>query len=552
MLRACQNGTLYMLYKDVAVEEIKRLFRMASIESDIWTVFVYAAAVGLLTLVVPVAAQGLVTIVSFGTVIQPLYVLGVALFLLMAANAVFRILQIILIENIQQKLFVHTGLRLAARYPRLKMSDLQYYRGTELGNRFFDIVMIQKTTSVVLLGGIGLVLQATFGMILMAVYHPFLLIFDIFYLIALFVVVWIPFHRAKESALSESTEKYKVAGWLEEIMRLPVLFRFRQHADYAFDRADSAIADYLCARQRHFRHLMQHILGFYSIQAVANTILLVLGGFLVINNQMTLGQLVASEIVVMALGSSVSQLGRYLESFYDLSASAKKLDFLLSFPVDEEQGNRYRKKTMLQSAPDILLESVRLKGPEEHPINLSVSQGGKAVIYSEQAARSHCLADVLMGFSKPYEGLIRYNGLSIVDYSREVLRDNILLLRDVEIFDGSILDNIRIGTPVAEEKIVHLLNETGLNTELAKNSQSIYEEKSCLDHVLSDIDAKKLMIIRAILGSPSMVVMDHFMDSLPLSEVKKLLILLQSLKVTLIVITSRKKITELFDNECSL
>ena len=112
--------------------------------------------------------------------------------------------------------------------------------------------------------------------------------FDIVLLFALALTIWLPWHSGIESALGESDQKYLVAGWLEEIARLSLLFKFSNNNKYAFKVADEKISNYIVARQKHFKNLIKHILIGYTIQVLASSSLLILGGILVIKNQLTL------------------------------------------------------------------------------------------------------------------------------------------------------------------------------------------------------------------------------------------------------------------------
>ncbi len=92
---------------------------------DVTTVIIFAVAIGLLSLVVPIAAQGLVTIVSFGSLRQPLFILVVVVFVLLVFSGISRLLQNILVETIQQRIFASIALKIADRLPRIDMATLE-------------------------------------------------------------------------------------------------------------------------------------------------------------------------------------------------------------------------------------------------------------------------------------------------------------------------------------------------------------------------------------------------------------------------------------------
>jgi ABC-type bacteriocin/lantibiotic exporter with double-glycine peptidase domain len=94
--------------------------------------------------------------------------------------------------------------------------------------------------------------------------------------------------------------------------------RYEGSAQFALERADHLIFDYLTARASHFRILMRQIVFALGMQAVASTVLLGLGGWLVISAQLTLGQLVAAELIVAVIVGSFAKLGKHMESFYDV------------------------------------------------------------------------------------------------------------------------------------------------------------------------------------------------------------------------------------------
>ena len=88
------------------------------------------------------------------------------------------------------------------------------------------------------------------------------------------------------------------------------------------------------ARRQHFRVLLRQFAFALCLQALASTVLLGVGGWLVVTGELTLGQLVASELVVTAIVSAFAKIGKSLESFYDLMAAVDKVGHLLDLPIE--------------------------------------------------------------------------------------------------------------------------------------------------------------------------------------------------------------------------
>src|SRR5690606_30975188 len=160
---------------------------------------------------------------------------------------------------------------------------------------FFDVVTIQKSWAKLLLDVPAAFLQVAVGLILMAFYSPILLAFDLVIIVALFVIMFGLGRGGVKTSIKESDEKYRVAEWLEELAR------------------------------SHFSVLLRQAIGSYAFQAFASAGILGIGGFLVIDRQLTLGQLVAAEIIVVVVLGSVEKLIRSIETYFDLVTGLHKV-----------------------------------------------------------------------------------------------------------------------------------------------------------------------------------------------------------------------------------
>ena len=238
------------------------------------------------------------------------------------------------VEIIQRRLFIRVVEDLAYRLPSVDPVAMESKYGPRAVNRFFDIVTVQKVVSTLLVDGVSLIIQTAIGMFILAFYHPFLLGYDVVLLILFAVVVFGLGRGAVKTAIKESKAKYHVAYWLEELTRLPTAFKLHSGPQFAMGRADQLAIEWLDARRKHFRVVIRQMIFALGLQAIASTVLLGLGGWLVITGELTLGQLVAAELIVMMIVGSFTKLGKHLESFYDLLASVDKLGALFDLPIE--------------------------------------------------------------------------------------------------------------------------------------------------------------------------------------------------------------------------
>ncbi len=287
-----------------------------------------------------------------------------------------------------------------------------------------------------------LVLQTVIGLTVLAFYHPFLLGYDIGLLAMMTIVLLLIGRGAVKTAQKESQLKYETAAWLQEIVRHPDTFKFNRGLEFAVNRADELAANYINERQRHFRILLRQISFSMFMQVVAATVLLGLGGYLVIDGQMTLGQLVAAELIVTVILGSFAKLGKDLESFYDLLASVDKLGKLFDLPVERTDKLRMARN---DGASSVDLAGVRLNSIATKRFNLRIRPGQSVAVTGINELSRRELCEILIGQQKPGAGHVLVNEYRVDSLNPESLQEQVCLVREADLFDGTLDDNIRMG-----------------------------------------------------------------------------------------------------------
>jgi putative ABC transport system ATP-binding protein len=286
---------------------------------------IYGIGVSVLTLAIPISVQSLVNTVAFGVLTQPLVVLSIVLLLLLLFSGVLNALQVYVIELFQRRFFARTTLEVTQKLLKSSHEFVYQQNAVEFTNRFFDVMTVQKSFTTLITGGVAVILQTLVGLILLAFYHPYFLVFDILLIISLYYI-WALFWRdALGTAVVESKAKYKVASWLEEVARENLFFKSNSRMEYALKVSDKNVIHYLDSRSKHFKTVFYQTILLLGTYALMSSLILGLGGYLVIEGQLTLGQLVAAELVVTVILASFSKAGKFLESFYDLFAAIDKL-----------------------------------------------------------------------------------------------------------------------------------------------------------------------------------------------------------------------------------
>jgi putative ABC transport system ATP-binding protein len=494
-----------------------RVRELARLEAaDIRAVVIYAVGVGLFALTTPVAVQSLVNTVAFGALLQPLVVLSIVLLGGLAFAAALRAMQYWVVELIQQRLFIRVVSDLSHRLPRVRARAMDHAHGPELANRFFDVVTIQKASSTLLLEGLALVLQTVIGLLLLAFYHPMLLAFDFFLLLCVAGILFGYGRSAAATGIKESKAKYAVAAWLQELVRHPKAFRQRGGAAHALERADLLAREWLGSRRKHFKYVFRQVLGALGLQAVASALLLGLGGWLVIGRQLSLGQLVAAELIVTSVLAAFVKFGKHLEAYYDLLAAADKVGQLVDLPVDRELGESHPPRP---GPASLVVRGLAFHYREDAPVlrdvGFSLREGEKVALTGESAGGKSTLGELLYGLRSPTRGRILVDGADTRDVTFATLRRDVALVGAPELFAGTILENLRMGQPeLPLGEIRRVLEALGLGDAISRLPEGLHTELTTGGQPLSSGQRVLVNLARALLLHPRLLILDEVLDAL--------------------------------------
>ncbi len=530
---------------------LTRLWSLARYEkADVWLVFLYAMGIGILSLATPIVVMLVVNTTAMASLTQQLLVLVIGLMIALGLAAVLRLLQMVVVEFIQQRVFVRVVADLAHRLPRVDVTAFDEAHGPELVNRFFDVLTVQKAASTLLIDGITIMLQVIIGMVLLGFYHQYLLGFDLF-LISGMVVIFILGIGAIRRAIAESWAKYAVASWMEEIARHPLAFKLGGGTKLAFNQADALTSHYLRSRQAHFNVVKRQVAFALGLQAAANGILLAVGGYLVIQQQLSLGQLVAAEIVVSMVVASFTKLGKQLESYYDLVAALDKLGLLMELPLERDTGVALPES---QYGASISFHDVCFRYPQAGKMVFDhfsehIEPGQRVALVGLNGSGKTTLVELLFGLREADYGHIEINSMDLRDLKLEDYREKAALVGGVEIFAGTVLENLRMGRDISVEEVRDTLASVDLLNDVLALPQGLQTELRTGGRPFSLGQAKRLVIARAILNKPQLLIIDELLDDLDETSRRIVLpvILNRQAPWTLVVTTHSSELASLCD-----
>lgn len=488
----------------------------------------YALISALLALAVPITVQSLVNSVA-ASVVQPLLILSIVALIGTSFVGVLAVLQLSLVERLQQRLLAKLALRMARRLIESSAGAWDGRYGPELANRFFDVLTIQKTLAKLLLDGLAAAISAAIGLLLLAFYDSSGLLAG-FDAVLLGVIIFFVFPLGiggLRTSIDESTAKYRLAGWLEELARCQGSFKLHAAPGFLMRRAEGAVAKWLDARRIHFKVNFRQEVGNQIFQALASVGILAIGGYLVVRQQLTLGQLVASQLIVAQILKATDKLLRQAEQFYDLLTGLDKTGYLLDLEPERSGG------TPLPAPPvggaRVRVQDVRFSYPAGTEVlrglSLNLEPGERVSLVGASGAGKSTLMTLLCGLYDPQYGIIEINGRDLRSVDRSSLRQQVTIVDATNaLFEGTVEENIVLGRSyLTPEDINWALRVAQLYDDISQLPMGLETKLVTGGRNLSFGQIQRLLIARAIVDKPSLLILDEAFAALDESTAQRIL-----------------------------
>lgn len=534
---------------------VKRLIRLLSEEKkDIFYIYVYAVLIGLISLTLPLGIQATVSLISGGVFFSSVYVLIAFVILGVLAAGGLQVMQISLVEYLQRRVFTKAAFEFAFRVPRIRGEALQKYHAPELMNRFFDVLTIQKGLPKLLIDLSSGVIQILFGLILLSFYHPFFVFFGLLLMSILLLIFYLTGPKGLESSINESKYKYKVVYWLEEIARTINSFKISGNTNLPIKKTDYNVNNYLKNRKIHFGVLIHQYSYILLFKALVTGGLLIIGTILVVQREITLGQFVASEVIIILTINSVEKIIMYMDVVYDMLTAVDKIANVTDLPLERSGGIDL--KSDIDDGFRIRAKDLNYKFLDKNEyalksVDLEIKSGERVCISGVSGSGKSVLVNALSGLNTSYEGVITIDGFSLRDLDLSNLRDKIgKNVSQSDIFEGSILENILVGKPHSDpSSAIEAINLLGIDDDINKMPEGLDTQMLSGGKGLADGLVRKIILARCLAKQPRMLVLNDFFEQFSSDDKKKIMSTLtdKSRKWTLLVVSNDPDIMEACD-----
>jgi len=478
--------------------------------SDISSIYFYAILNGLMQLSVPIGIQSIIGFVLGASMATSIYVLIFLVVMGVFIVGVLQVNQMKIIERIQQKIFTRYAFEFVDKIPKFDLYKTDNYFLPEKANRFFDTVNLQKGFSKLLLDIPTALIQILFGLILLSFYHPLFIIFGITLALLLFLIVYFTSKNGLETSINESNYKYEVVAWMQEISKSIKSFKLNQDTGLNFKSTDKILVNYLKTRTKHFKFLLVQYKALIAFKTLVTAFLLLLGVYLLVDQQLNIGEFIAAEIVILSIIASVEILIKNLDSVFDVLTSLEKLS-------NVTEGNSEENGKLLISENKISIELVDFSFtyPNSKPIlkniNIKIPPNSTVYILGEENSGKSTLLNILSRNYLHFTGNFLINNIPANNYDLESFRKKTgIYFNEYEIFSGTVLENINMGkSHITPESIIDIAKELGFESFLQNLTMGFQTPIDANGKRLPKNISQKIILLRALVHRPNLLIMEE-------------------------------------------
>lgn len=538
---------------ELELTPIKRFFNLLKEEKNqVYAIYFYAVLNGLITLSLPLGIQAILNFILGGRITTS----WVILVIIVAAGVIFggflQISQLQIMEKFQQRIFSKSGLSIAYRLPRIKTEILHGKYAPEIVNRFFDTVSLQKGMAKILIDFSSALLQVIFGLLLLSFYHATFILFGLGLFGILGLIFYFTAPRGMETAVKESSYKYKTAYWLEEVGRTLNSFKLVGTTNFPVLRADKLIQKYIEFRSQHFNVLIFQYKVMVAFKVLIVTSLLLAGSFLLINDQISIGQFVAAEVIIVLVVNSVEKLILSLETVYDTLVSVDKLGYIMDLDLEHHEPHEKvvdpSSEGLKFSMENVVFQPEDALVPLLSGVSLSIEPSKKVVVTGKSGSGKSALMALFSGLYEKYQGKVLVNDLSLEYINLEKFRGMVGdFLELQQIFHGTIQENICLGRACTQEQLDYLIELVGLKEFVYQSPLGLETLLQPEGKGLSKTIAHQILLARGFVGSPKALIMENILNYVDPKVKERVIDYIMKGPWTLILISDEPKVQQLAD-----
>ncbi len=431
---------------------------------------------------------------------------------------IMRTLRGVFIDTAGRRIDVITAQRLYNQVLNMKLADKPPSSGA-FANMLKEFESVREfMTSATLTGLVDLPFSLLFLFVIYVIGGPIalLLVGILITVMIIGVLIQIPLRNSVKTALKQGESKHgllvETINGLETIKAIQADGKLRsRHAKYAGENSETS------QKSRFISSMGVNIATF--LQQSASILIVLMGMYLVQNNDMTVGGLIACVILGGRALAPVGQVANLMTRYHQATGALKTLNDIMGRNVERPLNKQFLNRPTLKGK--ITFDNVGFVYPGTdravlENVFFTIEAGEKVGIIGRVGSGKSTVARLMMGLYDPDEGTVLIDDTDYRQIDPADLRRNLAYIaQDVVLFSGTVKENIAISKPQAtEQEILHASYTAGVHQFIAKHPMGYDAPVGERGEGLSGGQRQAIALARAMLIKPSVMICDEPTNSM--------------------------------------
>lgn len=289
------------------------------------------------------------------------------------------------------------------------------------------------------------------------------------------------------------------------------------------------------------------------IQQMITVVVIVLGVYLISDNQMTMGALIACSMLSGRALGPLSQVAGLLTQYHNAATALTSLNQMMERPVERPEDAHFITRSTFQGG--IEFRDVNFSYPQQEmevlrQVSFRIQPGEHVAILGRIGSGKSTLQRLIMGLYQPTGGSILIDGIDHRQIDPAELRRNVgYVPQDVSLFYGSLRENLTLGTQKEDAEIVRAARIGGLSEFVDRHPKGFDMLVGERGDSLSGGQRHAVAIARAVINDPPILLLDEPTDAMDHSTEEEVKLRLRKFSEgkTLILVTHRTSLLDLAD-----
>ncbi|MGH3051170.1 MAG: ABC transporter transmembrane domain-containing protein, partial [Gaiellaceae bacterium] len=256
-------------------------------------------------------------------------------------------------------------------------------------------------------------------------------------------------------------------------------------------------------------------------------VLLGVGGWQVMDRSLSIGTLVAFQMLVAGFNAPIGQLVGFGNQMQQMAGNLASVDDVLNYPPDETlerpstNGSAPRRLSGTLELVDVSFGYNPLEPPLVEGFHLRIEPGQRVAVVGSTGSGKSTVAKVVAGLNQPWGGQVLLDGSPRDQLPRNVIAATVALVdQEIKLFEGSVRDNLTLWDPtIDEEAIVRAAQDASIHDDIVKRAGGYDRMIQEGGGDWSGGQRQRLEIARAMTGDPNLLILDEATSALdPLVE----------------------------------